>query len=358
MKRFLVFLTILAVAVLSFDPSAKAQTCTPCSLTISTVWASPIAATSGMIICVTPTGSITGDILINGGTVCNEGYIGSAHLLILNGDLQNNGILDVDSLSQDGPSSRVFNLDSFTVSANSIYNGSQFYNYGHYTSTNTSVFYGGQFISPQGQMSCTNFSVFDEDTAQAPATLYLELPTTFSCDSLFVHNAHFMNDGEATVHYDFRASGVAEVTNNEYLWIGRDFSNDSLSQFYTHCMVHIGRNWSNAGIMNGPTTGCGGFSVVGLTGNYGIFGQTGHLDMCDASNPGSFDINLGTLGTGVTFCTCTDSCVYYEGISEQQVLHSLNATVYPNPFDETLSLDVFSSQAGRMTLSVFDVVGQ
>jgi hypothetical protein len=184
---------------------------------------------------------------------------------------------------------------------------------------------------------------------------------TLHSDSLSICDAVMENYGSIEIYFDYSNACGANSSNYKYFYIGRDFSNDTTSVFYTECMVHIGRNWSNVGMINGPASGCGGFSVAGLTGNFGAFGNSGNVDMCDEGGPtGGFDINTGTTGAGVTYCVCTDTCVYDYGIKENNTAQSgINiVNIYPNPFLDKINIDISSATLKKISLSLYNIYGQ
>lgn len=168
MKTALLRLLCCSALLTALLPNkAEAQNCTSCSLTISTAWSSPLAAGPGVTICITSSGSVTGDIIVNGGTLCNEGSILSHNILLTSGTINNYGSMDVvnlaasqgsfnnegtaviDSLSQSGSGTSFYNGDSLSGLAHSLYNQSTFENYGNYSYTNTSVSYGSSFYNSE-----------------------------------------------------------------------------------------------------------------------------------------------------------------------------------------------------------------
>jgi hypothetical protein len=375
-SAFSIMLCTFGLLLSQVQTPVAAQSCTSCSLTISTAWATPVVAAPGVVVCITATGSVSGDILLSGGTVCNEGSISSVNILINSGSLTNYGSMDIsnlavtggsfvneglasiDSLSQSGGLATVTNSDSLSGLAHSVFNNSFFQNDGDYGVINTSVFYGARFFN-NGMVYNNNFSVFYNYDATHTSELINFATGNIFTDSLSVYQAIFENYGSTIIRYDFSMAGTANVNNFEYWRVGRDFSNDT-SLLFTDCMIHVGRNWSNRGIMTGPSTGCGGFSVQGLTGNFGLFGAAGNLDMCDESNPGSFDLNTGSLGAGVTFCTCTDTCTYHVGIQETTPfidgLASLR--ISPNPASGNIMIDFESTENTQALLLLTDLYGR
>jgi hypothetical protein len=354
---------LFASLILLFSASSsllQAQNCTSCTLTITAPWTSPLAAGAGVTICISSTGSVSGDILINGGTICNEGMISSHNILMTSGTLNNygemdvvnfaassgnftnNGLASVDSLSQNGAFTHFINADSLSGLAHSMTDHSQFENAGHYGVVNTSVSYGSQFTNT-AKISNDHFSVFNITDSTSDA-LFLN-DAIFHNDSLFVCNSIINNYGSMVVDFDFHMALDAHMNNYEYFNVGRDFWNDSVSELYTSCMIEVGRNWTNQGIMNGPDTLCGGFAVAGLTANTGYFGFTGNLDMCDATNPGSFDLNTGTLGSNVSFCNCDHECTYTASVPEVAPMIT-SFQLFPNPAVNQLNM-VFNSQEDR-----------
>ncbi|MFD2718812.1 T9SS type A sorting domain-containing protein [Hymenobacter monticola] len=57
------------------------------------------------------------------------------------------------------------------------------------------------------------------------------------------------------------------------------------------------------GVMSGPAAPLrGSITASGYSVNAGAFGTTGRLDFCDAGNSAGFDLQSGTVGSGITFC--------------------------------------------------------
>lgn len=351
------------------------KACSGCSLTISTAWTSPIAASAGVTICVAPGGSISGDILIDGGTVCNEGSITSHNILMNSGSLINQNTLDVvnlaiysgnflnedtafiDSLSQTGAESTLTNAGFMDLLAHSVYHFSSVNNNGEYFSPNTSLAIGAKLFN-YGNFVSTHLSLWDSDTTLFEVNLFNDGTGRVECDSMSVFEGRMENYGELLINYDFSSAGFSYLYNYEYMDIGRDFWLDTNAYLRTWCMIHVGGDWYNGGTIWGPPSGCGGFSVEGLSGNAGVFGGGGNLDMCDASTPGSFDLNTGTLDPGVTFCNCTNQCAYHSSVPENAGDHPFSALLSPNPLSGKAQLDLVADGPGSADLCILDLQGR
>ena len=154
------------------------------------------------------------------------------------------------------------------------------------------------------------------------------------------HQRIFNNVGDLTVNADFgNFDTTGNFNNTGNMSVGRDFGN--FANFHTECMVSVGRDWANFDTISGPSAppGCGGFTVVGASANFGWFAiDNSSLDMCDQGSPPlGFDLNTGTVGVNVSYCSCNNNCLV--GIDDHAV-NSLgyDLQVYPNPFSRIATI--------------------
>jgi hypothetical protein len=78
------FITLLRIS------SSIAQ-CTSCDITISSVSTEDYIVPLGKQLCITSTGIVYGTIILDGGTVCNQGIIKSPTLIVNDGYIYNYG---------------------------------------------------------------------------------------------------------------------------------------------------------------------------------------------------------------------------------------------------------------------------
>lgn len=300
MKILLAGFLFAAVALTSF-----AQ-CTSCTISITGTDATDRQIGIGQVLCVQPTGNLTGRIYVgSGGKLCNQGHINS-HVIgvAVGGEFQNDGVAHIDTFYISGPSAVLTNSDSMT----------------------TNLFYTGPSvtITNNGVMTSTVYG----DTA-----------------------ASFTNNGTFNISTNIYVGNTSTFVNNRHLTVDGNFYCGSTANFTTNCIVSVRGDWYNAGIISGPLTGCGGFSVGGQTLNSGTSGATGHIDICDAGHPTlGVDGNSGNLAS-TTFCQCTDTCSAVVLNSIRQVANSeIDFSIYPNPASDKVRITFTEEIEGNITI--------
>lgn len=83
-STFIVVLMLLAGMV-------KAQTCGTCSVTVSSLSSAAYTVNNGQTLCLDSTAKYTGNITLNGGTLCNKGMFKPDTFLFVSGSLVNYG---------------------------------------------------------------------------------------------------------------------------------------------------------------------------------------------------------------------------------------------------------------------------
>ena len=322
MKLKIYALTILSIF---FSFGANAQ-CTGCTINITGPSAIPLVVGVGQKLCISSSGNLSGLLLVNGGEVCNEGTISSVSIAMTDGIFINSGTMTNEESGMTGGSftnSGIANIDSILIDGSVI----TFTNNGALTSIAI-----GQSASGAGGIPAFHNN------------------GTITCDSIGLVGGEFHNYGTLNVIYDMANVAPSLFENHCVLTVGRDLGNSG--SFLTEKMVTVGNDFGNSGAMTGPTVGCGGFSVTGDSGNSGDFGVDGsNIDICDASS-GSFDLNTGTLGSNVTFCTCTSTCSV--GIVEH---FQFPVSIYPNPANESFTIS-FEEIHEPITIRLTDVQGK
>jgi hypothetical protein len=117
MKTIFFTILLLAKAMASF-----AQ-CTSCTISITGTDATDRQIGIGQVLCVQPTGRLTGRIYVgSGGKLCNQGHINSHEIGVSSGgEFDNYGVAHIDTFYIQGPSTSLTNYDSMTM--NLFYTG-------------------------------------------------------------------------------------------------------------------------------------------------------------------------------------------------------------------------------------------
>lgn len=270
---------------------AIAQICNTCTSTITGNTSAPQLVTSGQTLCIAAGATVSGDILVQGGNLCNQGTIASQHLHVTAGGIfENWATVDVDSL---------------LVSQNSTY----FHN--------------------RGIITCERiaFTGLSEGINYGTGTIH--------CNYMGDSMATFINYGNLHIGYDF-SNGYGEIFQNVgFMQIGRDFYNGYGSSFQTFCVVSVARNWYNSAYISGTIGGtCGGFSISNDSYNSGTVSS---VDICDLNTTnGQLDANTGTLAL-VTNCSCNNICQQLTSVEEQENNNAF--TIYPNPANEKINVE-------------------
>lgn len=330
MKRKL-FVPALLILFPLVSENLHAQ-CSGCTTTISSANSVPQVVGAGQKLCIASSGIVQGALVISGGEVCNEGAIVSASIALVSGTLVNHGTM---------------NTAEFAVTSGTVTNE------GAATFDSLGIFGVNIAINNNGILNARYLALFKTGTGSEPI---LNNNGSLSADSLSVNLSRLVNSGTVQVNSDFSNLLNGTVINTGDMSVGRDFSN--AGTFSTSCMIPVGRDWSNSGSVTGPSTGCGGFTVNGLTGNYGTFGtDNSNLDMCDLGNPlNGFDGYSGTTGSNVTYCVCVNNC---QSTSAVQSPAHRESTVhfFPNPFHDEVVVTFMNPANQPYVLKLFDVRG-
>lgn len=322
--------TLLICSFLS-SLSVRAQNCNDCTTTISTVVNNDVMVGQGEKLCITTTGVINGKLEVSDwGLVCNEGNI-TGEILISQGILNNYGMVDSDKDFFIGEGN-LSNYGSMNV-AEMYFNGKDIFlrNYGPIIADNIQ--------SNDLSVSSLNFKNHD----------------SIGVGNCFLDVAWLENFGVITTTGQFQyASVYGEFYNYHGIRVGSDFINKG--SFYTECMIYVGGNWTNhsSGTIAGISPGCGGFTVMEHTSNYGDLGFFEAIDICDSTNIGSLNINNGSTYQ-VSYCSCDNACPISVPISVGEVESVASLNVYPNP--SKYSMMVQSSGEPLGEIIVYDVLG-
>lgn len=90
---------ISAFFVLLFfaSPLLKAQVCGTCSVIVTGNDTLQYTVNSGEVLCIDTTANFTGKLIINGGTVCNNGFCSPSSIIFNTGTINNTGNLTIFS---------------------------------------------------------------------------------------------------------------------------------------------------------------------------------------------------------------------------------------------------------------------
>lgn len=294
MKQF--YLLILLTPIFSLT---RAQFCNTCTTTITGNNSTPQIVGSGQTLCIAAGATLSGDILVQGGEVCNAGTINNEHILVTAGGIfENFASVDADSFLVNGPFSLFDN---------------------------------------RGDLSCERLAVNDSAGISNQGTI--------TCNFLGDSAASFFNVGNITVNYDLSNGYNAYFQNGGYLHIGRDFYNGYDASFSTTCVITVLRDWYNSAQVTGVSgPSCSGFKISNDSYNSGL---VVFADLCDLNTSGTIDGNSGTL-TMVTHCTCNNFCQVIASVNEQHDNNFL--AVYPNPANERIVVETKNNFSGFVQL--------
>ncbi|MCO6501133.1 MAG: hypothetical protein J5I47_12265, partial [Vicingus serpentipes] len=230
-----------------------AQCAAGCTWTVTGSNSTNCTVNAGQKLCITSTGDYSGDLTLNGGTVCNNG----------------------------------------TLRSDITFNSGRIDNYGDLTFS-----WGSGFLLSTGD-SVYNYS----------GTINFLGNLTISGGAVFINNQDVIFSAGKSVIIDATANGTIE-NNGKWLMNG-DFTNHSAMGFKmgSNSILCLGGGGAflNSGVMIGPTDGsCG--SIIMNAGNTavntstGIFGSGAeHLDLYRS---GGFSTQNGSVGPATTYMIC------------------------------------------------------
>jgi hypothetical protein len=323
----------LMVGLLINIGQTNAQSCSGCTTTISTVSANNIFINPGDVVCITSSGSVSGNIIMSGGTLCNEGNI-SGNILQGAGDFYNHGTISgTPNITHD--SGILTNYGSMDM-GNYLALGFdiEFTNYGNINGNDFTLNFSGTGARPwginNGNMLFLNFNLDSAD---------------------FTNNDSLETTGNMPI-----GSG-AYFNNQGPLHVGVNWTNTD-AHFHTICMVQVDNNWVNQGLVTGPlSNNCGGFYVDGLASNYEDLGtDNSYIDVCEQGTPGGL-LNNGTMGTNATECTCNNVCVPSTN-SINETLEISGLILFPNPAKEQITIEVDENNRAVLRCLIYNQQGQ
>jgi len=352
-----IYSALFLLIAMTFGMKVNAQ-CSGCTINVTGLDAANHIISSGQTMCISATGTVTGLVTVTaGGTLCNQGKIGSTNVLIAGGTFKNYGTIDTYSVT-------VSSAGTFTNFATALIDSlwitqanSSFINIGTQTGT--------AFAITENASATNNGTMTVLNHGDSLGTFINNGNMTISNDCAHSYTSTCINNGNMTINRDFVTSYGTTFTNNGYMNVMRDFFNVYGANFTTKCMINIGRDWWNttsASIYGPALTSCGGFSVTGATYNQATLGSsTTHIDICDAGHPaGNLDAPGGTIAVTTTYCSCTNSCVMVNvGVKELEKQNSVFIeTIYPNPTSNTLNIKMTNKESETLLVEVMDLMGK
>lgn len=365
---------LIVLNLLCFN-TTNAQ-CGSCTTNITGLDNNNYFISSGVTICVAPTGTMTGLITVNsGGTLCNQGKIQSTNLWVNGGTLNNYGTINTNSVlvSSGGfyQNDGTFQADSFLVTNSS----SHYINNLYHTTT--------AFTTSDHALT-ENFgnSMYAYNLLDSAATFNNHTSITITNNMAVTGTATLTNDGGITVTNTLAVSYTSTCTNNNYIVCYKDFYNSYSSTFFnnaymridqdfynaydaiftTDCRIDVGRNWYNsnsAWILSPSLSTCGGFYINGGSYNLANIGSVScHVDICDAGHPTfGLDGPGGNISNTTTFCSTSCNSCPVTSINEK--VNSFNTfLLYPNPATNILTIKLNNREAETLSIEVRDMMGK
>lgn len=273
--------------------------CSGCTIFVSTNNSSNYTVSSGQKLCITSTGTVTGTITLNGGTICNQGTFTPGTFNYTTGVFDNYGNATTGSISLTNSATLTnYSGGTLTISGTLSMNNSaaSFINHGTATITGAQTKSGGT-ITNDGSLT------FNSSTGQSGGTYTNS--GTISCTDLTINGGTFDNNtpGSISVNGNFVNSGTASGNSGTITCTG-NFSNSGTFNLNGGFISSV--DFTNNGTIHGPGTGngCATIKATGTTTNSGTIDA--YADVCDATPPTGtikIDINSGTV-TNVSYCTC------------------------------------------------------
>lgn len=274
---------------------------------------------------------------MSGGTFTNNGTTEITTVAFIGGTAQNNGTFTIDgNLLTATPTVNAGTLTGI----DSLGNTDQFNNNAGATVT-ADQFGSTGAVNNYGELNTYNFwsegpiyntGVFNVDT------------------SMVTRGFSSINEGQIIVAFDYWSGNDFTNESAGSIHVGRDFVHgDSVAttpDFTNDGYVYVGDDWANVDDLDGSGQWC----VEDSTYNTGDI--TGSFDFCDNTG-GSVDLNIGSISSGITFCTG----VCNVGLTDNNA-SSIELEAYPNPFTDYALLSIRESNAEGVQLEAFDQTGR
>lgn len=324
---------ILLFALFAAPLSGFGQNCSGCTQTISTNTTANFTVTAGTTLCIQQGVTLTGNLILNGGTVCNDGtQLGD--ILLQSGTYNNYGLI------QD-------------TSSGIVQNGGFFNNYGTVDAATYSTNGAGFIFINTGVFNVSAFSIDWAVGAPRPSGVNYG---TLNSVNMIVDSCDFDNHGTINLSGNLSVSSSAMFNNYGPIFLDGNFLNSSTAYFNNACTVSVGGNWSNSGTITGTLSNCGNFTVGGFAVNFAsgqLATDNSYVDVCEQGNPNGLS-NNGTMGVNVTQCACTSACLT-TGITAPVPASVIR--IYPNPVIHGNPIVIQAATPADHVLRVFSLTG-
>lgn len=309
---------VLLIAVITVNNSF-AQ-CGPCTYSINGNNNSNYNLNNGETICILQGATFTGNINLNGGTVCNNGSISNSSINFNSGKIFNYGnFTKSNGLSIGG---EFYNYGTLTIGNNiNINNNGRLYNYanaqldlsGHLH--NNFMFYNYGNMTIGGNYNANNNSVNENHgvltmtngTLHANSLVLNEGSLNIKGDVRINNGGGLINGNDDRIRIDGNLENNSNITNNGSIEVTGHFTNNGGANFANNLSITVLGNFMNNGNITGDAVGCNVFSVFGnnIVQNGGA--NMNSIDFCGNSVPGNFTTNYGNVASNVTFCSCSSN---------------------------------------------------
>ncbi len=250
---------LIAIMICLLNFQSRSQ-CAGCTIIVTGQDNNNYILGLGDKLCITPTGRYKGHTLeLMGGEVCNMGTCRPKNVIL------NEGVID--------------NMHNFSTGILTMVNPNAILNNSGVFSVNSLLSMSGGVINNNNMFSVSN--------------------------NLEVNGDMFINNGDLIVGTDLIVNTLLENSTSAYIEIGGSMTVNHPGITKNSSCIQITDDFTNHSVVEGALTGCGSFDISGMSSNFGVFGQTGTLDFCDNGLPsGGFDLLAGSIGSGVTNCSC------------------------------------------------------
>jgi hypothetical protein len=273
------------------------------------------------------------DILISGGYFYNNGNANFRFMLVTAGTASNSGTFSLAAFSNSAASTFT-NNGSFTLDSMSTAAG--------YTNSTLGVINGNRF---------TNSSAGFLNVGRITFSLALNTGTFinghYQAGYAFTNSGIYSNFDSLMLSYSLWNKGKFTNNSNSLVKLTKRLHNTvpaGTAVFDNNGTVMVLDSWYNTDTVKGTNTGT--FTIADTSANSGF--MKGNFKFCDqtpAFTPPYVDLNSGTIGNGITWCTIS-------GINEKENFSSF--MLYPNPNNGTF----YISSGSETELSIYDVNGR
>lgn len=296
--------------------------CSTCTYTVNANSNSNYNLNSGQTLCIKSGVVFTGNININGGTVCNNGTITNSNVNFNSGTIYNYGTWTKNSALPLG--GKFHNYGTLTIGNSiNINNNGELYNYLGATLTvgghlnNNYIFKNYGDVKIDGNFSANHASVNESYGNMSVSDGNADINSAFLNEgSLYIKgyihvnsNGSFTNGTNDRVKIDGHYENNSTSINHGSIEVGGNFTNNGGAIFTDNLSITVLGNFMNNGTINGDAVGCNIFSVFGNSVVLNGGASLSSIDFCGNSVPGNFTTNYGTIASNVTFCTCSSGGV-------------------------------------------------